>query len=271
MAEMRSPFPGMDPYLESPDVWPDVHTRLMNVFAEQLAPALAPKYLAELNTQLIIDRYDPQASLLETGYALPDVAVTQLREAAVVAEPTLAVRPVRLKVPIAAPTRLVSVYVRLREDAKLVTVIELLSPVNKRPGQGRKDYLDKRESFLSSQVHLVEIDLLRKWPRMPFEGKVPKSDYLAMVSNFYERPNCDVWPISLRQPLPDLSIPLLKPDPPVTLDLNAALRTAHERARYDLRIDYSQPSDPPLSESDAAWAAELIAPLPANADGPGSP
>jgi hypothetical protein len=24
---MRSPFPGMDPFLEAPDIWPDVHTR----------------------------------------------------------------------------------------------------------------------------------------------------------------------------------------------------------------------------------------------------
>jgi hypothetical protein len=135
----------------------------------------------------------------------------------------------------------------------------LLSPVNKRPGQGRKENLEKRESFLGSPVHLVEIDLLRKWPRMPFEGQVPKSDYLAMVSNFYERPNCDAWPISLRQPLPHLLIHLLKPDPTVMLDLNAALRTAFERARYDLRIDYGKPPDPPLSEADAAWVAEPIA------------
>lgn len=249
----------MDPYLESPDLWPDVHGSLMHVIREQLTPLLTPKYVAETEMQIVIERYDPEASLLETGYTLPDVAVTQLREAAAVAEPTVAVKPMRLKVPMGVTTRLVSVYVRLRENAKLVTAIELLSPVNKRPGQGQKEYVEKHESFLGSPVHLAEIDLLRKWPRMPFEGKVPKSDYLAMVSDFYERPNCDVWPISLRQPLPDLPIHLLKPDPPVTLDLNAALRTAFERARYDLRIDYSKPPDPPLSEVDAAWVVGLIA------------
>jgi hypothetical protein len=67
-----------------------------------------------------------------------------------------------------------------------------------------------------------------------------------------------VWPISLHQPLPALPVPLLRPDPDVPLDLGQALRTAHERARYDLRIDYSAPPDPPLSDADAAWAATLL-------------
>jgi hypothetical protein len=79
-----------------------------------------------------------------------------------------------------------------------------------------------------------------------------------MVVNMYERPACDVWPISLRQPLPVLPIPLLRPDPAVPLDIGQALRTAYQRARYDLRIDYGQPPDPPLSSEDAAWAANLL-------------
>jgi len=48
----KSPFPGMDPYLEAPTIWPDVHTSLMSIFREQLTPLLAPKYLAELETQV---------------------------------------------------------------------------------------------------------------------------------------------------------------------------------------------------------------------------
>jgi hypothetical protein len=94
---------------------------------------------------------------------------------------------------------------------------------------------------------------------MPLEGTLPDSAYLAMVSNAYERPACDVWPIGLSQPLPVLPIPLLRPDPPVSLDMGQALRTAYERARYDLRIDYDSPPTPSLSPEDAAWAATLLA------------
>ena len=50
----RSPFPGMGPYLEAPAIWLDVHTSLMSIFREQLTPLLASKYLAELETQVVI-------------------------------------------------------------------------------------------------------------------------------------------------------------------------------------------------------------------------
>lgn len=251
-----SPFPGMDPYLEGPDLWPDVHARLANIIAEQLAPLLAPKYVVELNTQIVIDRvWDEPPEVLT-----PDVAVTRPGTEGgvmVMTSPT-APAPLRLAIPLAIPTRLISVYIRKQATKELVTVIELLSPVNKRPGVGRGEYLDKRMSYLETGAHLVEIDLLRKWPRMPLEGRLPRCDYLVMVSVAYQRPTCDVWPIRLPQPLPAIPIPLRRPDPAVPLDLGLALRTAYERGRYDLRIDYSQPPDPPLSADDAAWAGTLL-------------
>ena len=254
----HSPFPGMDPYLESPDLWPDVHESLMNIFREQLTPVLAPKYIAELSTQVVIDRILDEPA--EMGQAvLPDVAITQPGQAtstAIIAA-AIAPAPVRLAVPVATPTRLVTIYIRRREGEKLVAVIELLSPINKRPGEGRQQYLEKRMAFLESGIHLIEIDLLRKWPRMPLKGNLPAAAYLAMVRDAYEHPACSVWPVGLRQPLPILPIPLLRPDPPVALDLGQALRTAYERARYDLRIDYTSFPIPPLSPEDAAWATTL--------------
>jgi hypothetical protein len=153
---------------------------------------------------------------------------------------------------------LVSVYIRQRETARLVAVIELLSPVNKRRGKGREEYLEKRRTFLTSPVHLIEIDFLRSYPRMPFDDPLPPAHYMVMVCKTGERPHSSVWPISVRQPLPTIPIPLLPPDPPVPLDLGQALRTAYERARYDLRVNYRNPPVPPLSPADAAWAVALI-------------
>ena len=254
-----SPFPGMDPYLESPNLWPDAHNRLANICAEQLAPLLAPKYIAELNTQIVIDRvWDEPA---ERKAALPDVAVTSSGQmpSGTASTSTLAPPPIRLRIPMPVPVRLVSVYIRLREGEQLVTVMEMLSPVNKRPGEGRQAYLDKRAALLESSVHLVEIDLLRQWPRMPLEGTLPPADYVIVVSKASERPVCDVWPVELRQPLPVLPIPLLPPDPDIPLDLGQALRTAYARARYDLRIDYTQPPAPALLPEDTAWATALLA------------
>lgn len=259
----RSPFPGMDPYLEAPGLWPDVHNSLTNIFREQLTPLLAPKYVAELDTQIVIDRVGDEPP--RTQGVLPDVTITgpasprpdsSGREAATVV--SIAPAPLRMVIPMSVPTRLISVYIRQRETDRLVTVIELLSPVNKRSGDGRREYLEKRATFLDTGVHLIEIDLLRQGPRMPLEGTLPDSAYLVVVSNAYERPTCDVWPIGLRQPLPTLMVPLVRPDPPVPLDMGQALRTAYERARYDLRVDYASPPTPPLSPTDAAWATTLL-------------
>jgi hypothetical protein len=254
---IHSPFPGMDPYLEAPSIWPDVHTRLMTIVGEQLTPLLAPKYLAELQTQLVIDRVDddPQVVLPDVSVTSPEVAAGAPSAVAVAAP-----APVRVRVPLDVPTRLVSVYIRQRESARLVAVIELLSPVNKRRGKGREEYLDKRRTFLASPVHLIEIDLLRSYPRMPFDDPLPPAHYLVMVCKAGERPRSSVWPITVRQPLPTIPVPLLAPDPPVPLDLGQALRTAYERARYDLRVDYREPPVPPLSSADASWAAALIGP-----------
>jgi hypothetical protein len=252
---MRSPFPGMDPYLEAPTIWPNVHTSLMTIFQEQLNPLLAPQYLAELETQVVIDRMDDESQIVR-----PDVSLTTpqeptgTRSAAAVAEPL----PVRLRVPLDVPTRLVTVYIRQRPNETLVAVIELLSPVNKRRGTGRTEYLDKRRAFLRASVHLIEIDLLRSHPRMPFDDPLPPADYLVMVAKAGERPHCSVWPISVRQPLPTIPIPLLDPDPPVPLALGQALHTAYERARYDLRVDYRKPPIPPLTLEEAAWAETLL-------------
>jgi hypothetical protein len=76
-AMAQSPFPGMDPYLELPELWPDVHNRLMNLFAEQLGDLLAPKYIAELDTQIVIDSFGDLPPEIES--ALPDVTITQPR------------------------------------------------------------------------------------------------------------------------------------------------------------------------------------------------
>jgi hypothetical protein len=191
---------------------------------------------------------------------LPDVSVTSpdVSIGAHAAVAVVAPAPIEVRVPLDIPTRLVSVYIRQRETARLVAVIELLSPINKRRGRGREEYLEKRHTFLTSPVHLIEIDLLRSYPRMPFDDPLPPAHYLVMVCKAGERPRSNVWPINVRQPLPTISIPLLAPDPPVPLDLGPALRTAYERARYDLRVDYRKPSAPPLSPADAAWAAALI-------------
>ena len=114
---------------------------------------------------------------------------------------------------------------------EVVTIIEVLSPANKRANSdGRREYLAKRAMILRSSAHLVEIDLLRGGERLPMAEPLPSVDYDVIVSRAPRRPMADVWPTTLRQPLPTVPIPLAGEDPEVPLDLQAIFHAVHERA-----------------------------------------
>ena len=49
-----SPFPGMDSYLEEPARWPGVHTRLITLIADTLAPQLAPVFTVAIEERVYI-------------------------------------------------------------------------------------------------------------------------------------------------------------------------------------------------------------------------
>jgi hypothetical protein len=141
----------------------------------------------------------------------------------------------------------------------LVTVIEVLSPTNKvRGARGRASFMQKRQEILCSDVHWVEIDLLRSGTPSVTRPPLKSSDYRILVSHAGDRARARYWPVSVRQPLPVIGIPLRSPDHDVNLDLGKAWGVAYERGAYDLSIDYSQPLEPPLRNDDAAWANRLL-------------
>ena len=60
---MPSPFPGMDPYLEDPDLWPDVHANLIASIQAELNQQIAPNYVARVEQRVFIsDENDPSAT-----------------------------------------------------------------------------------------------------------------------------------------------------------------------------------------------------------------
>ena len=259
---MSSPFPGMDPYLEG-EMWQEFHGRLANQISEQLLPRLSPKYVALLNKRYVLDR--PVLSILDLPserVIYPDVHVAALRERADVAfAPAgvgLAEPPFELLSPIPEQVPLLNVEIRDVAERRLVTVIEILSPVNKR-GEGWRDYVDRRTELLQTRTHLLEIDLLRQGTHIPLVGELPHASYYVYLSRTQRRPRTQVWPVQLRDRLPTVPVPLLPPDPDVPLNLQAAVKACFDLVGYERLLDYAAPPPPPsLSESDAAWAAEVL-------------
>src|SRR5207253_8965878 len=132
---------------------------------------------------------------------------------------------------------------------------ELLSPTNKTPGADRNEYLAKRAQVLAGSTHLVEIDLGREGER-PRPPEIPACDYYVLVSRAEDRPHLDLWPISLRDRLPPVPIPLAAPDADILLDLQTVLHRVYDAADYGKYI-YGETPQPPLSVSDAAWARQF--------------
>lgn len=251
---MPTPFPGMDPYLEHHDLWPNIHSRLIVALADDLAPRLRPRYY------VAVEERTTRSSPDDVTFALrPDVAVigmNQLNEAAV----AYRAPGVALTVQVPLPEEIRETYLEIRSvgDKRVVTVIELLSPTNKRAGEGRRVYLEKRLALFGTRTHLVEIDLLRAgWP-MPMEGCPPDVAYRILISRANRRPRADLLVFGVREPIPSFILPLLPGDDEPLVDLNRLLHDLYDRAGFDLRIDYSQPPDPSLQADDAEWAAHLL-------------
>jgi hypothetical protein len=152
--------------------------------------------------------------------------------------------------------RLAFVEVRDRRNRELVTVVELLSPSNKRPGSDREQYLAKREQILGSSAHLVEIDLLRGGKPLPMADR-PDCDYSVLVSRVEDRPYAGFWPVRLRSRLPEIPVPLRPQVADARLDLQAIVHRLYDAAGYEDYI-YSGVPDPPLAPDDLAWARSLL-------------
>jgi hypothetical protein len=155
-------------------------------------------------------------------------------------------------------------YLEVRElgTDTVVTVIEVLSPKNKRKGEGRTAYETKRQIVLGSLSHLVEIDLLRGGKPMPMSGDDTAADYRLLVSRRQRRPTAELYGFSLLEAIPDFPLPLMSGDAEPWVDLQAILNGVYDRAGYDARIDYRQPPPPPaLGEANQRWLDELLAPF----------
>lgn len=257
---MPSPFPGMDPYFESQRNWSGFHHGLADEISAQLNRNVRPKYYARPATYATYDVIEVSEPVSRAIY--PDVAVWQRPQTPSTQTGVRLIDPPQSQSIVAVETqlRLANVEVRRVGDDQLITAIEILSPINKRPGIERDKYLRKRRELLRSDVHLMEIDLLRGGQRSPLETPVPHASYYVTLSRENRRPYVEVWSIQLNQRLPVVAVPLSRPDKDVALDLEAVVGAVYERGGYDVSIDYRQPVPPPeLDESDAEWAQQLLA------------
>ncbi|RUT07066.1 hypothetical protein DSM106972_023270 [Dulcicalothrix desertica PCC 7102] len=254
---MVSPFPGMNPYLENSDLWPEVHSRLIVAISDAISPQVLPKYRVAIEKRV----YQINEASLSVG--IPDVLVissksdsTDTNLNVAVAEPLN--KPINVNIPI--PEEVMEGYLEVREvgTGEVITVIELLSPKNKLSKEGRNAYENKRQKILGSATHLVEIDLLRTGKPMPISGKDIPSSYRILVSRSNYRPKAELYPFELQEAIPKFPLPLRTGDNEPLLDLQLLINQIYDRAGFYLAIDYTSDPAPKLSKTDTVWAANLL-------------
>jgi len=244
----------MDPYLEGAR-WPGFHHDLATEIKRQLTPLLLPGYYADTSTYLLVGTGD-DLEIARKFYL--DVAVKEQADRANPYRPVaIADAPVLSR--LVLPHRRSHSQVEIRElrNDRLVTAIEFLSPTSKR-GPGRKQYLHKRLRILRSDVHLIELDLLRRGRRLPWSGDPPPASYYVYLSRAEKRSEIGIWPLALPDQLPVIPVPLLNDDPAVPLDLQQAVNAVYDLSQYDLLLNYIDGPDIPLDSSELVWVDHLL-------------
>lgn len=255
---MPSPFPGMDPYIERGEIWPDFHDRFITYLCAALKPLLLPRYVALTQDRLFVVEADRPIR--------PDVSVVESTRPGPVQKASAAV----LEVDVPAIFELWREEVRqpliqIVEPAagnRIVTAIEVLSPDNKAPGRGQASYTLKRDEFWNSGTNLVEIDLLRQGnPTVRIaREKVEKLrpwHYLVAVTRHWPARQ-EIYRVPLQQRLPNVHIPLAENDKDITLELQGVFTRCWDEGPYPQVLNYDEPPPGEMSQTDRDWCYQVL-------------
>ena len=256
----QNPFPGMNPYLELPDLWHGVHTSVIAGMQRWLAPRLRPEYMVRIEERMYVSAETDGE--IRRQSRLPDVMILDDGAAAspsvAIAESPRSRDAIPVRIPFEDEQRQRYLEVIRVSNREVVAVIELLSPSNKTT-PGREAYIAKRNQVFHSTSHLVEIDLLRVGDPMPVIGDVPPSHYRILVTNVHSvDAMADLYLCDIQSPIPIFVMPLVEGSEGIAIDLNPIIDEVYVLGSYDRDIDYQQDPDPPLSDADRSWLDQLL-------------
>ena len=264
---MPSPFPGMDPYLEASDRFRDFHNSLIVSLKYDLQPRLPEGFFAQTNRRLWLEggetaKYPDLGVSDETGGGFDGYSASDLKASMTVGRPTV------VDAPVPEPTyeTLLEIRRRVGREDQIVTALEVVSPTNKRPGDNaRGAYLQKQREYLASPISLIELDLLRGGTHVTavasdeLRATAGRFDYHVCLRHAAAPGRFLTYPFTLRDPLPELPVPLGPDRTPLRLDLQAVFTSCFDLSRYREQLSYAAAPPPPrLSADDAVWCDELL-------------
>jgi hypothetical protein len=206
---MPSPFPGMDPFLEDEKTWPAFHHQMIASLYQALLPGLVERYRARIGMRTFTTEEPLFTSMIRQDHT---EEVIELRH---------------------------------RTDGRLITLIDLPSPINKKLAQGRAAYLETRKGARNQGAGVVEIDLcLQGQPLLDYNREgLPEWDYAVTVTRSTQPDRFEIYTSTLAKRLPRFKVPLAADDRDTVLDLQVCFARAFENGGFGPSIDYAK--DPP--------------------------
>lgn len=221
---MPSPFPGMDPYLEDEAIWGAFAQQLVHTLQQMLLPGLMDRYRARIAERRYVSEQALFTSVVREEHREP---LLELRQ---------------------------------RNDGRLVTLIEVVSPANKTLPEGRQAYLERRHDARCQNANLVEIDLVLQGASLldyHREG-LPSWDYAVVVSRWTQPDRFQVYSAALGKPLPRFRVPLASDDRDTVIDLQVAVARAYEQGSFRARLDYTRDPRTRLSDEGRSWLTQRL-------------
>lgn len=258
---MHCPFPGMDPYIEMSGLWDDFHADMIAEIKRAIAPQLPPHYAVRTGERYYVDVCSPadMGAVDETLVQSDASVIRDTDQRQPVGATAVLEAPVEAEVAVELEFRENFLDIRELRSGHIVTTIEVLSPGNKRTGEGRHQYLLKRNACLLGERNFLEIDLLRGGSRMPPANEYPAGEYFVALFRMTRPGKCGLWPIGLRDRLPTVPVPLLPGENELRLDLAPLVNAIYVGSNYGLSIRYARPLSPrPRNPEDAEWLEELV-------------
>ncbi|MCE9531674.1 MAG: DUF4058 family protein [Planctomycetes bacterium] len=221
---MPCPLPGMDPYLESDKLWPAFQHQLVSSLYQILLPGLVDRYRARLGQRSYVTEQPLFTSIIREQHTEDFIEVRQ------------------------------------RADNRLVTLIDMVSPINKARSQGRAAYLESRKQARAQNASVVEIDLvLHGQPMLDYSREgLPAWDYAITVTRSTQPERYEIYTTTLQKRLPRFKIPLAADDRDTVLDLQATFARCYDQANFSTQIDYQNDPALKLKEDDLKWLGEVL-------------
>ncbi|MEA5465192.1 DUF4058 family protein [Leptothoe sp. PORK10 BA2] len=260
---MPDMFPGMNPYLEHPDLWPTIHPRFVTALANLLRKDVSDRYNVIIRQRVYRVSGEDSLVVEQSGQANTSngsmgATVNGVNGSAVTSQ-----QPIPTY--IAVPQTIKEDYIEVvdHQIGTTVTIVEVLTPQRKRPGRGRENYEQRCEAIFGGDTHFVEIDLLRAWEPISAYGP-SDTDYQVLVSRSDQRPKADLYTWQVNAPIPPLTLPLSRPQDgegaqaSCTVDLKQALIDSCAGSTYNFSINYERDPIPPLRPEAKLWLANLL-------------